>query len=140
MLDHKLIEDFCTIVARGNFRLTAAQRLGIPYNMLNAWFQRGRREIKKWGEDGPPSEPSIFAHFVLAVEMNEAEMQRCLVQDVVETGDIKAKQWFLTHRWNKLFNRNPNTRIDDDTMEEVKIDPAVVLAERLRDLGEKLNE
>jgi len=138
MLDDELIEDFCSILSAGNFRLTACQRLGIPYSTLRSWMQCGRAEIKRFEED-PTREPTIQAHFVLAVEACEAIMQQSLVQDVANA-DTKAKMWFLTHRWNKLFNRNTNTVIDDDAAEERKIDPLLVLAERLQDLKGKIEE
>ena len=136
MLDHELIHDLCEIVSRGNFRLTACQRVGLSYRTFKKWLQKGKAEILA-AADNPDAEPSLYMQLVLALEACEASMQQSLVQDVAN-GDLKAKMWFLTHRWNKQFNRNTNTVIDDDAAEEVRIDPAIVLADRLKELAEKL--
>jgi len=39
--------------------------------------------------------------------------------------------WFLERRWNKLYSRNPNAVIDDETGETIKRDMVAQLAEKL---------
>lgn len=133
MLCHELIRDFCDIVSKGNFRMTACRRLGIDYSTYKYWALKAKRDRAAFKEG---DEPSIYLHFIIALEMCETEMETSLVQDVV-TGEVKDKIWFLEHRWNKKYTRNSNVVLDDDEAELVRIDPVILLAERLQELRDK---
>ncbi len=65
------------------------------------------------------------------------QQRRChqlLLQDVIGSDSVQAKQWFLERRYNKLYSKNPNAHVDDETGEESKVDALEILAEKLRTL------
>jgi len=130
-LTDELVIDFCRIVAAGNFRYTAAQRLGIPYHTIKSWMARAKKETEAFREG---DEPSVFVHLYMTVQAAEAHLQQALVQDVAVNGDLKSKIWFLEHRWNKLFSKNPNVILDDDEMEVQRVDPVALLGDKLREI------
>ena len=56
--------------------------------------------------------------------------------DVIEAEDPKCKMWFLERRWNKLYSKNPNAKIDDETGETIKNDLLAQLADKLAEFVE----
>lgn len=135
MLTHELIRDVCEILRLGNFRMTAAQRLGIPYGLLCRWIKRGHDDIARYQTGDTPS---MYAHFAISVDACEADCESAILEDVIH-GDTKAKIWFLEHRHNKKYTRNTNVVIDDAEGTVVRLDPLQILADRLRELKERMD-
>lgn len=123
------IDRIVEIVERGNFRYVVQQRLGISPRTFSSWVERGKKERLKV-EDGE-QDPTVFTELVTRLEEAEAKVHQRLLQDVIEAEDPKCKMWFLERRWNKLYSRNPNAVIDDETGETIKRDMVAQLAEKL---------
>lgn len=134
-LTDELVIDFCRIVAAGNYRYTAAQRLGIPYHTIKGWMARAKKETEAYREG---DEPSVFVHLYMTVQASEANMKIALVQDVA-TGSNDDKRWFLERRWNKEFTKNASVVLDDEEMEIQRVDPVALLADKLRELAALAN-
>lgn len=132
-LTEKIIQDLYDIVRRGNFRYVACQRLGITRGTYTNWTQTGRKQLREF-EKGERTYLSLPAKLVLKLDEAEGYVHGEMVEDILEQGSIQARQWFLERRFNKLYSRNPNAHTDDETGEEVTIDPIALLAERLKEL------
>ena len=132
-LTDDLVAKACAIVEAGNFRYVAAQRLGIPASTWNSWLHRGKKELREFAAD-KRDDLTVKATFVRELDKAEARCHQRLLQDVVESDSIQAKQWFLERRYNKLYSKNPNVNFDDETGETTKVDAFEVLAEKLRTL------
>jgi uncharacterized protein (DUF2384 family) len=113
----------------------AAAKMGIPIQTFNGWSVRGKKELRDHAA-GRRKTLTIKADLVQARDAAEARCHEKILLDVVTSDSIQAKQWFLERRWNKLYSRNPNARIDDETGAEVKVDALDLLAEKLRGLME----
>jgi hypothetical protein len=97
------------------------------------WMARGvadRKKLEKAGE----GEPSLYVLLVDAMEKAEGDAHAQGVEDVLTSGDPKLVLKFLTLRYNKLYNKNPNARVDDETGEEQKIDAKALLREKINAL------
>ena len=138
-LNPEIVKEAARIVGDGNFRYMAAQELGIPLSTFQRWIYEGRREIREFGE-GKRDKLTVKADLVFAMEKSEAKAHKRLLADVVGSEDVKAKIWFLERRWNKMYSRNPNAHIDPETLEEEKKSGAQVLAEKLSQLLEAVEE
>lgn len=134
-LTDDLVREACRIVEAGNFRYVAAQRLGVPASTWNSWLHRGKKELREFAS-GKRDHVTVKATLVRELDKAEARCHQRLLQDVVESDSVQAKQWFLERRYNKLYSRNPNARIDDETGEETKVDALEILADKLRTLME----
>lgn len=135
-LTEDLIKRACEIVGRGNFRTTAMQMLGVPRHAWSSWINRGRKEIRDF-LDGKIEQVSMQAVLVQSLEKAESEVHSDIIRDVLLSDDIKAKLWYLERRYNKLYSRNPNAHVDDESGEDSPIDPVAMLAERLEELLNK---
>ena len=138
-LTEETVAAACAIVEAGNFRYIAAQRLGIPRNTWSSWLTRGRKELREHA-DGKRDKLTVKATLVLELDKAEARCHQRLLQDVVESENVQAKMWFLERRYNKLYSKNPNARIDDDTGEEVEVSATDILAEKLAQLLDATEE
>lgn len=132
-LTDAIVEKACAIVAAGNFRYVAAQRLGVPKGTWQGWLTRGRKELAEYAEGKRERKKlTVKAKLVTELEKAEGECHSRLLQDVLDSNSIQAKQWFLERRYNKLYSTNPNAHIDDETGETETFDAAAILAEKLR--------
>ena len=129
-LTDELVDKACAIVEAGNFRYIAAQRLGISRTTWISWLARGRRELKE-AEEGKRDRLTVKASLVVKLDAAEARCHQRILQDVVDSDNVQAKMWFLERRYNKLYSKNPNARIDDESGEEVELDASQILAEKL---------
>jgi hypothetical protein len=132
-LTDDLVREACKIVEAGNFRKVAAQRLGVPMSTWNSWLQRGKKELREFSS-GKRTSVTVKASFVRELDKAEGRCHARLLQDVISSDSIQAKQWFLERRYNKLYSKNPNAHIDDETGEESKVDALEILADKLRTL------
>jgi hypothetical protein len=132
-LTDDILREACQIVEAGNFRYVAAQRLGVPASTWNSWLHRGKKELREYAS-GKRDHVTVKASFVRELDKAEARCHQRLLQDVITSDSIQAKQWFLERRYNKLYSKNPNARIDDETGEETKVDALEILADKLRTL------
>jgi hypothetical protein len=138
-LTEDLVKKACAIVEAGNFRTIAFQRLGISKNTWASWIQRGKKEIREF-DAGKRDKLTVKATLVRELDAAEARCHQRLLQDVVDSEDPRVKTWFLERRYGKLYSRNPNAHVDDETGTEVKLDANQVLAEKLGQLLGALNE
>lgn len=129
-LTAKLVEDICAVVRKGNFRYVALQRLGISRHTYDQWMTVGRKQIRDY-EAGRRRNILMQGKLVLALDEAEGVVHGQMVEDILEHGSIQARQWFLERRFNKLYSRNPNAHIDDESGKEEKVDHAALLLERL---------
>ncbi len=129
-LTDELVKKACDIVEAGNFRYIAAQRLGIPRNTWASWLTRGRKELKEHTA-GDRDRLTVKASLVVELDKAEARCHQRILQDVVDSDNVQAKMWFLERRYNKLYSKNPNARIDDESGEEIELNAAQILAEKL---------
>jgi len=133
-LDDAKIAKIVGVLERGNFRYVAHQRLGISARTFFSWVEKGKRD-RKLRESGE-LEGSIYCRFIDAIEEAEAKAHQRLLHDVIEAEDPKCKMWFLERRWNKLYSKNPNAKIDDETGETIKNDLLAQLADKLAEFVE----
>jgi len=128
-LTQKILDDFCEIVRQGNFRYVACQRLGISVSMYKNWMESGRRQIRDM-EAG--ERPNLLLQGKLLIGLNEAEgfVHGEMVEDILQSGSISARQWYLERRFNKLYSTNPNAHTDDESGETV--DAVELLRDRLK--------
>ena len=132
-LTEDIVAEACRIVEAGNYRRIAAKRLGIPLNTWNSWLQKGKKEMREYAA-GKRTHVTVKATLVRELDKAEARCHQLLLQDVIGSDSVQAKQWFLERRYNKLYSKNPNAHVDDETGEEAKVDALEILAEKLRTL------
>lgn len=132
-LTKKIIDEMCAIVAKGNFRQVACQRMGITPGTYRTWTQAGRKQLREF-EQGERTYLSMQAQLVIKLDEAEGYIHGQMVEDILNHGSIQARQWYLERRFNKLYTKNPNAHTDDETGETVTIDPIAVLAARLKEL------
>ncbi len=114
----------CDEIKKGNFRYVAFARAGIPKDTWTTWVVKGNKQRKK-------GEVTIYTEMLLALEAAEATMHSGILTDVLATGTARDKLEFLRLRFNKLYNKNPNARIDDETGAEENVSGTELLAEKL---------
>ena len=138
-LDMDKIKKICRIVEAGNFRYVACQRLGISLNTFSNWIQNGKKDLREF-EAGRRDYITTRVLLIEELEKAEGKCHSRLLHDIVSSDNLTAKMWFLERRWNKLYNKNPNAKIDDETGETIKIDATAILADRLSQLLEGSKE
>jgi len=132
-LTEEVIEQLCSIVANGNFRYIARQDVGIPEDTFRAWVKAGRKEIRDYFA-GKAEAVTLRAVLVQRLEQVESKVHQDIIRDVLLSENVNAKIWYLERRWNKLYSKNPNTQIDDESGEEIKVDPLELLRDKLKGL------
>jgi hypothetical protein len=130
-LTEDLIREAAAIVRKGNFRYVTANKLGIPQDTWNRWLQYGRGELRAYIHGCGPEELTLKARLVLALEKAEGECHATLLEDVIESDNVQAKIWFLQRRYNKLYSKNPNAHVDDETGEVIRRSATEILADKL---------
>jgi len=121
------------IVARGNLRQTACQRLGISKNTYSKWMEAGNRQLRDH-EHGRRKTLLLQAKLVVSLREAEARVKEQITENILEGKNLQAQMWFLERRFSKEFSRNPAAHVDDETGEEVRVDAAQLLADRLAQL------
>jgi len=98
--------------------------LGIPFGTWRQWVLFGRRELQEFSEgQREPKDLTLYAELILALEKAEGKCAIGILDDVTkartEDGrpDVRAREWFLERRHNKLFSRNPNAIVDGEAGE-----------------------
>lgn len=134
-LTPELVEMLALEVARGNFRRVAAQRCGVATSTLYAWCSRGQKEIRDHLA-GTRDALGLCGALVQAIEAAEGHVHGNIIQNILESDDLVSKRWFLEKRFAKQYTNGGLAR-DDETDETSKIEGAVVLTEKLRQLLEK---
>ena len=135
-IDADLVKKLSKIVEAGNFRYVAIQRLGISQNTFADWIRKGKKELRDF-EAGRRDWVSTRAILVEELEKAEGKCHARILQDIVSSDNLNAKMWFLERRYNKMYTKNPNAKIDDESGETIKIDAASLLAEKLSQLMEE---
>jgi hypothetical protein len=128
-LTQEVIDKLAATVARGNFRYVARGRAGIPEGTFKSWLATGRKELREI-ESGKRKEETLRSKLVMALDKAESDVHSRIVEDVLESDNLKLKMDYLYRRYGKLYSKNPNSH-DDDTGETVKIDALELLAEKL---------
>ena len=131
ILTQKTIDEFAKIVGRGNFRQTARQRLGISVATYDEWIRAGKKQIRDV-EKGKRKQILLQGRLCLALDSAEGFVHGKMVEDILESESIPARQWYLERRFSKQYSRNPNAHIDDETGQELKIDAAELLLDKLK--------
>ncbi len=131
----ELIRKMARIVEAGNFRYVACQRMGISQNTFSTWIRKGNKERREY-EAGRQDWVSSRVLLIEALEEAEGKCHSRLLQDIVSSDNLTAKMWYLERRYNKMYSKNPNAKIDDESGETIKIDATAILAERLSQLIE----
>ena len=129
-LTQETIDKLAATVRRGNFRYVARGRLGIPEGTFKSWTAKGRRDLKDL-QSGKKKKETMQARLVTALEIAESEAHSELMQDVLESDNVKVKADFMYRRYGKLYSRSLTSH-DDETGETTKVDPMEVLAETLK--------
>jgi hypothetical protein len=130
-LTEDILQEAVKIVRQGNFRYVAAARVGVPFNTWNGWIKRGRNELKDYANGIGDEELTIKARLILELDRVEAECHAQILEDVANSDNVTAKMWFLQRRYNKLYSKNPNAHLDDETGEMVHRTASDILAEKL---------
>jgi len=129
-LTPKIIEEAARIVGKGNFRYVARGRLGIPQETWKSWLYRGRTEWREYTR-GDREKITLKMELVKALDQAECRNHSDIIEDVMsDETPIKIKMEYLYRRYGKLYSKSPNA-VDDDTGEDVKVDPNQVLIEKL---------
>ena len=118
-IDADLVKKLSKIVEAGNFRYVA--------------IRKGKKELRDF-ESGRRDWVSTRAILVEELEKAEGKCHARILQDIVSSDNLNAKMWFLERRYNKMYTKNPNAKIDDESGETIKIDAASLLAEKLSQL------
>jgi len=132
-LTPKILKDLCDIVRKGTFRYVACQQLGITVVQYGNWMKVGRQQIADFAAGKIPA-IAIQGEMVIELDKAEGFVHGKIVQNILESNSIPAMQWYLEKRFNKLYTSNPNVIKDDESGEDVHIDGAAILAERLATL------
>jgi hypothetical protein len=132
-LTEELIAKMAEIVRKGNFRMVALQRLGISKNTYSKWMEVGRKQIRDV-EQGRRKAVLLQGKLVIALDDAEGFVHGRMIEDILKSDNVAARQWYLERRFNKLYSRNPAAHLDDETGETVKIDASALLAEKLAQL------
>ena len=132
-LTQKIIDDFAAIVEKGNFRTTARQRLGISVFVYDRWIQAGHKQIRDH-ETGKRPNILLQGKLVKALDAAEGYVHGKMIEDILDSGSIQARQWYLEKRFNKLYSKNPNAHLDDESGQTITTDINEVLAEKLATL------
>lgn len=138
LLSEDLIDQFCALVAKGNFRFFACTKLRVSRYTFNEWIAKGNKHLKEIMEGKrDPNDVSLFALLVQELERAEAEAHDNILSNVLESKDVKAQQWFLERRYPKLYRAYPQRRLDDEEMAEEDVDAVALLSDKLKQLMEK---
>ena len=133
-ITREIVEAAGMLVRSGNFRYVARQSLGLPGNIWENWILRGNREIDNYCA-GKRQTVTLYGLFVVELDHAEADVHAKIVRDIMAPDTpINAKLWYLERRYNKLYSRNPNAHIDDESGKTIEIDVEQVLIERLQAL------
>lgn len=131
-LNSEVIEAICHVIRLGNFRYVARQSLGIPSYYFSQWIKKGNVERDAiFAGKIAPEDATVYYWLVSSMDKAEASVHAKLVFDVAYCSDPKVKLDFMRRRWGKLYNNNSNVSVDDETGEEVEIDVATLLREKL---------
>ena len=124
-LTRETIHQAAKIVADGNFRKHAFAAMGVPYHRWHTWIKEGRKELREHFEGKREAkECTLYSDLVLALEKAEGKCAVGMLHDVTKAKnehgnpDVRAREWFLERRYNKLYTRNPNARVDGEESEE----------------------
>lgn len=141
-LTRELIHEFCGIVAQGNFRKTACQRLGIPLHIYAKWIQQGRESLDHWNSGAAgqlgrsPTAVSLPMEFVLRLDEAEGRMHSNILMDVLQSNSVGAKMWFLERRFRQQYMQDNAKKFDDESGREISVtteeDANDVLLEKLQ--------
>lgn len=129
-LTQEIIDDLAAIVRKGNFRYVARGKLGIPRGTFESWISSGKREHREV-QIGKRKNVTLKMRLVTALDIAENDVHAKIIEDVLESDNLKLKMDYLYRRYGKLYAKNPNAH-DDETGETVKIDPLELLADKLR--------
>ena len=130
-LTQAIIDEFTRIVKRGNFRQVARQRLGISVATYDRWISAGKKQIREV-EQGKRKQILLQGKFVIAMDAAEGFVHGKMVEDILESGSIQARQWYLERRFNKMYSRSPAAHTDDETGKDIKIDAGELLLDKLK--------
>jgi hypothetical protein len=130
-LTWELIEELCATVGAGNFRYVAVQRAGVHLERFNRWISSGKRDLKLHTKGKLTGDLNMYCHLVLALEQAEGDAHGSILEDVLTNGDPSTKLRFLQLRYHKLYNKNPNSRIDDEDGSIQKVSAKEVLLDML---------
>ena len=128
-LTQEILDEIVACVGKGNFRYVARGKAGIMEATFKSWLSRGRTELREY-DSGKRDELTLKAELVVALDIAENEVHARIIEDVLASDETKLKMDYLRRRYPKLYSSN-GTAIDDETGEEVKIDPLQLLAEKL---------
>ena len=136
-IEHKITPEFIARVAAciraGNFRMVAAKREGVNEKTFYMWLNNGKKIRDETPSRKPlPDNPYVKLH--IAVEAAEAEAHEQILADVLDSDDPRVKLKFLELRYNKLYNKNPNAKTDDESGLTQQIDVKALLVERILEL------
>ena len=101
-LTQETIDKLAATVRRGNFRYVARGRLGIPEGTFKSWTAKGRRDLKDL-QSGKKKKETMQARLVTALEIAESEAHSELMQDVLESDNVKVKADFSWLKWDPRF-------------------------------------
>lgn len=131
-LTRAMVDEAAAIVAKGNFRYVARGRMGVCSSTWNRWMERGREELREYTAGRKPkSKLTLKAELVMALDKAEQVVHSQIIEDVLESDNLKLKTEYLYRRFSKLYSKNPNAH-DDETGETYKVDPMELLLEKLQ--------
>lgn len=126
-----LVKELCATVSAGNFRYVAMQKAGIHSERFKRWMSQGHRDLKLFATGELKGDLNMYCHLVVELEAAEGASHSEMIRDVLGSEDPRLVFEFMKLRYNKLYNKNPNSRIDDADGTEIKIDARTLLIERL---------
>lgn len=138
-LTRKLIEQVCATIRKGNYRQTAFGAHNVLRRTAYEWIRTGNDLLDgKIPEDRITAHQRLCAELAQELEKAEAEAQSNIIADVLAPGtspEVKLK--FLSRRWNREFNNNPNAYRDvgtEDPANAMNVDARETLEALLKNL------
>jgi hypothetical protein len=123
-----IITKVCRVVALGNFRYVAFGNLGIHRNTWRRWLDEGKKQVASYDpERGLPPQGRLL----IELEKAEANAHEDIIKNVLTKGSPETQLKFLRMRYNKLYTRNPNATVDDESGAENKRTAEDIIRDKL---------
>jgi len=133
LLDNEKIRDgLIEFVRAGNWYTIACAACDISYSTFNSWMQEGQKLLDEYAEkeDKVPKGKLKYLKFMKAIKKAEAEVESCIVSEILSDKDWKAKMTYLERKYPDRWGRTDKHKING----EIKIDVAKLSDEELKDL------
>ncbi len=138
-----MIEALSTIIAKGNYYITACNMCGISEPAFYGWINRAEDDLER----GLSEDESIFIRLVKSLKKAEAESEAAIL-DVVKDAAVTKREWlpamtFLERRHPDRWGRKDRTQQGVNVninIEKALIDASGKMEEALTRLSERTED